>query len=367
MIVIEEINSYSEALRLKDEWNGLVKKARLNLSLDFDFVMSLWEVHLEKKDIVLLVAKEEGNVVGIFPLFMSCARVGGVIPVAQVGLLTNLFSLHNDLICEDKTGEVFSSVLEYMNTRYNKWHEIFIGNVLEESTAYRFFSKSSTANVTMRRSGADPYIDLKNGFDSYIESRSWSFRRNAKRKAKKLEELGNIQLKEFHEPRDVAFALEKINEIENESWKENAGISIDQNENQKRFYKSYLEKAALNGNWESFFLCVNGEYSAFKLLLTEQHIANSLKTAYKSKYDHYSLGFLIHLFVIKKLCERQWKEYDLLTGVTTLKQESATGIRNEFSFFIYNSNNIYAKLIYFLKQILTVVRRIKPIGVRRAR
>jgi CelD/BcsL family acetyltransferase involved in cellulose biosynthesis len=357
MITIEEIHSFNQAAHLKHEWDALVQEAGLNLSLRFDFVMSLWEAHLDKKNIVLLLAKEDGKTVGIFPFFFTYLRIFGILPVVQLDLLTNIFSLYNDFICVDRADRLIFMVIDHMRKYHKQWQVLHIGNVLESSMTDTLFRNNQTLMTVRYLSGVSPFINLENGIEEYLKSKSRNFRQNLRRKECTLNEFETICMKMFDKDKDIDNALDRIYEIERESWKKGEGISIEQNEKQKRFYEIYLNKAAVCGMVKIYFLCINGEYAAFKLYLCDKDSVYFTKTAYKAKYKKYSLGFLLQAFTIKKFMELHKKECDLLIGETRLKLEFATGSKKVFNIYVYNEC-VYARVLFCIKKTIIAVKKV---------
>ena len=120
MISIEEMNSFDQAASLKQEWDSIIDEAGLDISLSFDFITSLWESHLNKRDIVLLLAREDEVLIGIFPLTITKKMYCIGFPMTVVGPLSNLFCFHNNFICKPRADECFHAVIDYLNINYPK-------------------------------------------------------------------------------------------------------------------------------------------------------------------------------------------------------------------------------------------------------
>lgn len=357
MITLSEINKFEEAINLKEDWSRIIAEAGLDISLSYDFVTSLWESHLEKKDIILLIAREEDKIVGILPLIATKDRVLGVFPVNKIGLLTNLFCFHNNFICKDRVPDLLSVIRSYLDTHYADWNVFELSNVSEGSNIMRWLTDSRCPSFLKDRTEDAPYVEICSAWEDYVNNRPKKFRWKLRRIGRELEKDGRLHSKEFFNPEDVDFILDKIFEIEKESWKEKAKISITLDEKQKKFYEIYLKKAASDNNLMVMFLCVGEEYVAFKLTIIFQNMCFLLKTAYKYKFKDNSPGFILEKYLLKKIFDMNFKKYDLLIGNQPWKREWATGIKEAFDIHIYNTRSNYSSFIYHLKKLVKFIKR----------
>lgn len=363
MITIEEINRFDEALILKGEWDKIIDDARLNISLSFDFVISLWESHLDKKNIILLLAKEEGSLIGIFPLIISKTRLFGILPANKVRLLTDFFTFSNDFICGTKTQESFDAALTYLNKHYSNWHVFEIGHLSDSSNIMDWLVNSRRKIFIKNKLGYIPYLNIGNNWEEYLRSRPRDLRRKLKRTGKELEASGSISLKYFNNSKDVDFVLDKIYEVESESWRMRSGFIIKRNKGSRRFHELYLKKAASQGRLLAVFLCINEEYAASQLAITDNAICYDLKTAHKEKFKKYFPGFILRKYFLKKLFELGFKKFDL--GLTTLREKRSIleykklwtdDAKIIYGVCLYNNITLYAACIYHLKRIVNFIK-----------
>lgn len=244
----------------------------------------------------------------------------------------------------------FGEALNYVRQHYPDWDVFEIINLIESSNVIQWLKISGFKHFVRYYAGGAPYIDLKNNWDDYLRSRSNDFQSQLKNKHRKCEKIGKVEFKEFISPDDVDYALGKIYEIEGQSWKEKAGISIRLNEKQKRFYEIFFKKAAPKGNFHAFFLCLNGDFIAFRLLLFDGKRSFFLKSAYKENFGKVSPGVILMEYTIRKMHELGLERDNLLLGNVEWKLQWATGTEKIFNLYLYNSKRPYSIFIYYLKK-----------------
>ena len=362
MISIEEINTFDQALGLKEEWDKLVDEVGLDVSMSFDFVMSLWEAWFDKRDIILLLVKDEGRLIGIFPLYITKQKMLGIFAVNKIGILTNIFSFHNDFIIKDKESKIFNMAMDYLHTNYGMWDVFEITDVSAESQANEWLNKSKDKSFLKYKGTGAPYAILNNGLESYVQNRPQKFRQNLRRAEKELEKSGKPEVRYFGNPDEVDYIFDRIREIESESWKERDGTTLEHNEKQKTFFKSYFRKAADRDKLLAIFLCINGEYAAFSINAIDKKVCYPMLMSYKRKFKKYSPGSIIWERLIKRLFELKFEKFDMFRDIMLNKEQAlfkrkwAIGELEDFSIWLYN-DRINDQFLYHLNKMRAFVNR----------
>jgi len=371
MIKIEEINKFDQAINLKGQWDKLVDEAGLDVSLSFDFVMSLWEAYFGKNDIILLLTREENELTGIFPLYMSKENIVGAITLNKISLLTNSFFLHNDFIIKNKALESFDAVLHYLDAHYNGWDifEItgYAVGVKNDSNVMRWLSQSRYKRFIKRKAPESLYVELDGSWEEYMHKKSSNFRYDLQRKAKKLEKDGRPEVKYFGKPEEIDLIFDKVNEIESESWRINKGTKgaiIRRNNIRGKLYESYFKKAAAQDKLLAVFLYIDGECAAFVLSIIGKKTCNLWNVGYKEKFKKYSPGFIAFEHTVKKLFELGVEEFNIEIaewpgmGHMEWKKRWATGAKESCWIWLYNGNHLYALSIYYLRRLSGFIKNI---------
>ena len=368
MITIEEINKFSDALKLKPDWDRIVEEGNLDIFQSFDFVMSLWETWGDKKDITLLIARDETKVLGIFPLAYNKAHIFGFLPVNTISLLTGLIFMPNDFIIKDRISESLDALLYYLSTTHFKYDvfEItgYYSGVRNDSRVSHWLMNSKHKKIIKRKIPSALYIKLVDNWEGYLKNKSRDFRRQIQKFDNYLGKKEIFEVKCFSSSDGMEFVLDKIYEIQRESWRadRDGGVLIEFDAVLKKFHSIYLKKAAAMGNILAMFLCINNEYAAFTLNIVNGKKTSSIATSYKEKFKEYSPGFILHKYLVKKLFELGIKEHEL--GVYSWPREGhmewqkrwATGSKENYWIWLYNNKHWYVLCEYYLRRLSGFVK-----------
>lgn len=115
-----------------------------------------------------------------------------------------------------------------------------------------------------------------------------SLRQSLNRHKRQLEKLGSLHFELFQDPADIPRYREAMMHVEQNSWKQAAGTSINHKPEQDRFYQALLPHAASGGQWLSGLLTLDGEPIAHRLSIACHGVALGLKTSYAEKMKKYS-------------------------------------------------------------------------------
>jgi CelD/BcsL family acetyltransferase involved in cellulose biosynthesis len=376
-ITIEEINKFSDAQRLKPDWDRIVEEGNLDIFQSFDFVMSLWEANIGKGEITLFIAKEGTEVLGIFPLVSDKSYIFGVLPVNTISLLKGSIPVTNDFIIKDKIPESIDALLNHLFTSRFKYDifEItgYYSGITSDSKVSCWLKHSKHKKIIKRKIFPTLYIRFADSWEKYWQSRSGHFRQRIQRFERRLEEEGTFEVKYYASPDEMEFTLDKIHEIARESQRtrerKDVGVVIKHDDAKgvkdvkDIFYSSYFKKAAMTGNILAMFLCINNEYAAYILAFGNKNRCYEITTYYKEKYSEYSSGFILLKYMVKKLFEMGIKEYVL--GVASWpglhhlewKNRWATGKDENYWVWAYNDKRPAALLIYYLRSLSGFIKK----------
>lgn len=144
-----------------------------------------------------------------------------------------------------------------------------------------------------------PYVDVSGDWEDYLKRFSTSWRRNVRRRWRRLSEFGDVSF-------DITYGGDRLGEhleaglrVEAASWKGEAGTAIISDPRTRRFYTDIAYWAAAVGTLRLAHLRVDGGTAAFVYGLEQDNTFYALKTAYDPAFQAAGPGGLQMLKLIE--------------------------------------------------------------------
>ena len=140
MITIEKVTARAELLRMEAEWNALLRSSASDtITLTHEWISTWWDVFRGGRGLFVLLAREDGKLVGIAPLLRRRVRRFGIL-LRRIEFLAS-GEAEADEICSDyldfviETGrerEVLGAITEFL-ARDKGWDELLLTDIAGES------------------------------------------------------------------------------------------------------------------------------------------------------------------------------------------------------------------------------------------
>ncbi len=314
-IYYEILKGYEKFCSLESEWSSMLNKLPFYPPSATHFWLRHW-IEANKKaitEILVIVFREKSKkIIGIIPLYcyeskifffrMKVLSLMGsreqimadliILPEHQLAVINLLLEI---VYKELKGWDIFS----FRHLDYSKGDTISLGRVLHKKKIIH----SSESRLKI------PYFFLEGNWENYYAGRKKRFKKEIRRKTKKLTERGNIRYEIIESPMQTE-QLQTFYNLEHNGWKGKNGSSIL---NRTHLFKLYQGLASAENKLVT--LC------NFNLFLDNKVISSSicLKTVFglyvfKITYDEEmaksSPGLLLRLYEIKYAYEQKLKIYD---------------------------------------------------------
>lgn len=149
----------------------------------------------------------------------------------------------------------------------------------------------STALPT-KASHVTKYLDLSAGRDQFYGGYSSKFKRNMRRKLKKANEMGEVQVERYYN-QSALEAFDTFLQLENSGWKGREGTSIAQQPDKLQYYRTLAQGYSDDGVLSVNVLTIGGTPVAAQIGILIRGVLNLLKIAYDEGYSEVSPGYLL--------------------------------------------------------------------------
>lgn len=179
-----------------------------------------------------------------------------------------------------------------------------------------------------------PVLDVEDGWDAYLASRSRSFRQSIRRKVRKAEEAGaRVSIHVGSVP--AAPLVERAFRVSEHSWAQRLGTAISSTPTLRRFYAGLAERASARGWLSIAFLEHQGKDIAFELSLDYAGARYNLKMGFDEGHAALAPGVVLRHHVLRDSFERKLAAFHFLGDREAHKDHWATRWQDHVCVLVY--------------------------------
>ncbi len=295
---------------------------------------------LDVSSLSTLSWSENCGSLGFIPIYKERLTKYGI-PIRKIGPLFNAFCIRHNLLSTESTGPSVNKILDVLCGELKSWDILLIDKVHQSGEVFSAWVhglQSHGLNYEVKLGERSPYLKIECGWDDYLSGKSRNFRYNLKRKRKKLESAGKLEIAEYTCESHIRTIMQAIDQIEQGSWKKHAGTAIISRPWERRFYEYLLSGMAKQGQLHCTILFLDRQPIAYDVSLIRHGVGYCLKTSFHGDFSALSPGLVLREHVMKKVFDLGLNEYDFLGNDERYKLEWSSTVRQHVSILIYNHN-----------------------------
>ena len=203
---------------------------------------------------------------------------------------------------EENQEVIFQRFLEYLKKIKRRWDLIKLYSISADDKLFKVFTLILGQYYKTEESVSDTLVvDCDIEFDEYIKSNmKGKYRREMKRKIRRLEESGNLKLIEMREKQEIEKGLTYFYDIEDSGWKGKEGTSL-----KRSYYGEYYKDLAYHfskGNkFRLYLLQLNNEYIAGIYAIIDRDTLFLIKIGYSDDFSRYSPSSILFYLMFEQL------------------------------------------------------------------
>lgn len=325
------------------EWERLVESVQSPPDLSPRWAQALVAAHRVRFDEVeVFRLSDEAGLHALVPLRLNAQNRLGL-RVLTIEPLNSIFSLHLDLLTDLRKEVCIAALLDAVDARYGHWSAFdFRGLVIDDpvADALQGAAKARGCAFEIQSGDASPFLAICSSWNDFLSTKSANFRSNIKRKARRLLESGQHEVRFVCEVGEVMRALDDVHRIEDKSWKASAGTSITSRPWERDFYVELAKRFGRTAQLLVTLAVLDSTPVAFDLTLLGGGRAYCLKTSFDAEYAELSVGMVLRVELMKRMFESGVKEYDFLGKSERYKLEWSETVRRSQSMRLFNSRSL---------------------------
>lgn len=322
---------------LREAWDGALDRAGRPEPFYRHGFLCAWLDHFAPEaPLRVLVAREAGRLLAALPLVEDRPRLYGV-RVRRLRAPANVHSNRFDLLLEPGREDALAALWSHLGATRG-FDVLEISDVPEGGAARRLLdlaARSGLATGTWE-SMRTPYVSLGGGWGAVAARLDAKFRQNVRRRRRKLESRGKVEVERVEGGRALERYLEEGFELERSGWKGEGQTAIASDPVVRGFYAEVARNEALAGRLALYFLRLDGRPVAFQYGLGDAKNYWLPKTAYDESLADCSPGQLLTEAVLQDLAGRGGGEFDFLGPAMPWKSEWTASARVHHWLYVFN-------------------------------
>ena len=371
MLTVERIASFDEWLALEVEWEDLLSRAqRDEIFLSHRWITNWYRHFGEGKSLYVLVVKEESKWIGALPLVLMLEYWHGV-SVRTLRFPINLESgnLRCDFILSLRSEEAVSALIQYLTSKADEWNRWDLSGLPVGSQAFPFLhmeiSRSPWTGTFWQFKAKLSHLLISNSWESYVKSRSYSFRKHLRLSENRMERLGTVTLQIARGPEEISKGIEELFELDSRSSKATRPGVIHLEGAVRDFYRGLADSFGKSGDCRIDTLRINGISVAALFSLYSHGVLFLLYTCYEPVSSWVSPGRVLFGKVLQDAWVQGIRKVDF-NGMTQFVQTWTDQAQTTLAYTAY-STAVRSRLVYFWERTLSpaihrAARKASPIS-----
>ena len=321
-----QITNPTQFHALRERWTHLLQSASgSNLFLTFEWLSTWWDVFGEGKELFVLLAEDQGELVAIAPLYAHTRTIAGV-SLREIGLLGNQ-SVGSDflgfIIKAGREPEALAAFGEALKQE-SGWDRLILDDVDGDSalvSRFRSLDLTQRCYVSQRRASTCPAMTLPATWEEFMSQPDKIFKRIVQRECvKKLHKRHQVELLLSVGDQPLAPWLQMLFDLHTERWHSVGQPGAFDEARMKEFYLKISELFNRSGILRLSALRVDGNVDVMEYGAMYGDTYYSLQGGCSARGLELKAGHVLQYHIFESLVG-QVREFRFLRGAERYKYQ----------------------------------------------
>lgn len=320
---IIEINNYRDFLSLEEKWNQVLSKCNHTVFSTWEWLSICWKHSGTNKRLIVLLAKDNGEIIGIAPLMYTVRTMFGL-KRAKIEFMDDGVSDYNDFILVEKEDECVNLFIKHLNRFPLHWDCVDLSDISENSKALPQLNRIAK-NVTPFHTCS--YIQLPKTHTIFMDSLKRNQRRDIRRNLRRLEDKYKVEFTQYSGELPLDEEMNSFFDLHQKRWESKSLPGVFASQTIRNFHLEIAKKFFEKGWLGLFQLKVSGTPAAALYGFKYQSKYYDYLTGFDPKFFPYNVGNLLRSHTIGECIKEGFAEFDFLRGAEEYKNRWNTQIR----------------------------------------
>ncbi len=360
---IEVVSEYDDFIGLQDMWNNVLSRSRNNVVyLTHEWFQCWWRSFGEGRKLFVLLAKEDGETIGIAPFCLKKTTYRNLVTINEMGFCANGISSCVDfIVVKNREQAIIQLVMEYLLDHRQLWDILRLERICTESPTNGIL-KTVLDKVKLpsrtTEGARSPCMCTDGEWQTYLARRSRKFRSCMRYKLNRVKRLGDVVIERIEDGKDLNRCLSTIFDVSSKSWKHGVGTSIPQRPDQVTFYKYITESLGEKGWVRIWLLKYQDGCIAFEYQLVYNGIVYPIRADFDEEYHSISPGSFLEYNIINGAFDDPCiRKYDFGGTNYKYKLDWTPLVREHVNVAVFNNRLVSRSLGWTERRLVPALKR----------
>ncbi len=339
---VEEVSDLRQLVVHEQAWRELVSRSDHATIFDtYEWITAWLEAFWQGRAIRFLFFWEHDTLVGVAPLLVD--ESGEVWCASSVVTPVNRHGYRTSVICAGDPTAVLGSLLKHVKSQRGFARLAFPNSLasVPVATPLPALAERHGLSSLVFLGTPSPILRVSGDWESFLRSKSSHLERETRRKVKRFHSAGRTEIAVVTKPQDCERAMRDIVEIEKNSWKDEANVSLNREPRLTRLHSNFAFAAASSGLLRLYVLYLDGKPLAYIFGVVFRNEYYAFKTAYDSSYRTLSPGIVLFDRMFRDAFDQRLDVVDLGPGSDMRwKSEFANDVRDHVNVCVFNPQSV---------------------------
>lgn len=340
MISCEIVDDVKRFAALRAEWNGLLIESDANtVFLTWEWLYTWWRHYGTGQGLFIIVARENGRLIGIAPLYLGEAKMWWNTPIQQLRFLGSgeVCSDYLDFIAiKNRHVEVRECLLRFLLREAREfWHVALFDDVPQGSSLLQVVRQrlsNQPFSTALERFTTCPYLALPSSWDDVLTSVSKQFRKEVRRVRRQLEEIGRVRFEVISDVSKLDDALDNFVRLHQKRWTLKGLPGSFASPRFSAFHRDVAHVLHGCGWLYLALLSVDGAVVAARYGFAYNGTIFAYQGGYDPDWSPQQVGLAVQSYCIEDEIGKRFAEHNFLRGTNPLKFRWTDQTRTNVSF-----------------------------------
>ena len=310
----------TEALdALQPEWEELEREGGRSVFVTFDWLRAWWKHYAAGRELRVFVAREEGRIAGVLPLYVGAAPLLPGIPARVLRLLGSGADTSPDYLgplWRQERGEETLAALCEAAVASAGWDGIDVTDVAEDSPFLAALEGACrrAGVAALRRPGwRISIVPLPATWEEYLATLSRDRRNSIRRMRRRAEEAGGRFFTWDGAP-PLDAVVDRLVELHHERWKGRADRYAFSTSEYVGFHRDVMHACAAKGRLRLYCLEIAGQLAAIYYCYAYDGEVAYFQAGFDPRHEKLRPGYVLMAYALEQAVAEGARRFDMLKG-----------------------------------------------------